>query len=96
MELEIEMFDPIPEPVDPLNQQAVIQPPIRSIQSLIVSVNRPIQSLMYTATVIRDSAVLLPEQDFRRTRLIEALYIAMDEFVALDEEAIQKVVSLRI
>ncbi|RUT45152.1 alpha-mannosidase [Paenibacillus anaericanus] len=90
MELEIEMFDPIPEPVDPLNQQAVIQPPIRSIQSLIVSVNRPIQSLMYTATVIRDSAVLLPEQDFRRTRLIEALYIAMDEFVALDEEAIRE------
>lgn len=90
MDLEIEMFDPIPEPVDPLNQQAVIQPPIRSIQSLIVSVNRPVQSLMYTATVIRDSAVLLPEQDFRRTRLIEVLYSAMDEFVALDEASIRE------
>ncbi|MHA0856844.1 alpha-mannosidase [Paenibacillus sp. CMAA1364] len=90
LELEIELFDPIPEPVDPLNQQAVIQPPIRSIQSSIVSVNRPVQSLMYTVTVIRDSAVLLPEQDFRRTRLIEVLYNAMDQFVALDEASIRK------
>lgn len=89
LQLEIELFDPIPEPVDPLNRQAVIQPPISSIQSKLVLVNRPVQSLMYTATVIRDSAVLLPEQDMRRTRLIEALHAAMDEFVALDPDAIQ-------
>lgn len=88
LELEIELFDPIPEPVDPLNRQAVIQPPITSIDSRLVLVNRPVQSLMYTATVIRDSAVLLPEQDFRRTRLIEALHAAMDEFVPLDLAAI--------
>ncbi|MCM3042791.1 alpha-mannosidase [Paenibacillus motobuensis] len=90
LKLEIELFDPVPEPVDPLNQQAVIQPPIRSIYSSIVSVNRPVQQLMYTAKVIRDSAVLLPEQDFRRVRLIEALYQAMDEFVALDRGAIRE------
>ncbi|AZS13464.1 alpha-mannosidase [Paenibacillus lutimineralis] len=90
LELEIELFDPIPEPVDPLNQQAVIQPPIRSIYSSIVSVNRPVQQLMYTVTVIRDSTVLLPEQDFRRVRLIEALYQAMDEFVSLDRGAIRE------
>lgn len=90
LELEIELFDPIPEPVDPLNRQAVIQPPITSIDSRLVLVNRPAQSLMYTATVIRDSAVLLPEQDFRRTRLIEALYAAMDEFVSLDQAAIRE------
>lgn len=89
LELEIELYDPIPEPVDPLNQQAVIQPPITSIDSRLVLVNRPVQSLMYTATVIRDSAVLLPEQDFRRARLIETLYGAMDEFVVLDQAAIQ-------
>ncbi|RCX18195.1 alpha-mannosidase [Fontibacillus phaseoli] len=88
LEMEIELFDPIPEPVDPLNRQAVIQPPILSINSRLVLVNRSVQSLMYTATVIRDSAVLLPEQDFRRTRLIEALHAAMDEFVALDLAAI--------
>lgn len=90
LELEIELFDPIPEPVDPLNQQAVIQPPIRSIHSSIVSVNRPVQQLMYTATVIRDSAALLPEQDFRKVRLYEALYHAMDEFVSLDRAAVRE------
>ncbi|WP_334074343.1 MULTISPECIES: alpha-mannosidase [Paenibacillus] len=90
LELEIELFDPIPEPVDPLNQQAVIQPPISAIDSRLVLVNRPVQQLMYTATVVRDSAVLLPEQDFRRTRLFEALYAAMDEVVALDGAAIRE------
>ncbi|GIO41236.1 alpha-mannosidase [Paenibacillus apis] len=94
LELEIELYDPIPEPVDPLNKQAVIQPPITRVDSQLVLVNRAVQSLMYTATVIRDSAVLLPEQDFRRTRLIEALYTAMDEFVALDEAAIREGSSL--
>ncbi|MBM6994682.1 alpha-mannosidase [Paenibacillus sp. DXFW5] len=90
LSLEIELYDPIPEPVDPLNQQAVIQPPITRIDSRLVLVNRPVQSLMYTATIVRDSAVLLPEQDFRRTRLIEALYDAMDGFVALDAEAVRE------
>ncbi|MFP4977588.1 alpha-mannosidase [Paenibacillus sp. CN-4] len=82
-ELEIELYDPIPEPVDPLNQQAVIQPPVRRIISRLVRVNRPVRSLMYTAVIIRDSAVLLPETDFRRTRLIGALHEAMDAFVRL-------------
>ncbi|MCA1292380.1 alpha-mannosidase [Paenibacillus sp. alder61] len=90
LELEIELFDPIPEPVDPLNRQAVIHPPISAIDSRLVRVNRPVQSLMYTATVVRDSAVLLPEQDFRRTRLFEALHTAMDEFTGLDEAAIRE------
>lgn len=90
LDLEIELFDPIPEPVDPLNQQAVIQPPISSISSQLVLVNRPVQSLMYTVTIIRDSAVLLPEQDFRRTRLIEALHQAMDEFVGMDKAAVRQ------
>lgn len=85
LELEIEMYDPIPEPVDPLNQQAVIQPPMTSIRSLLVRVNRPVQSLMYTATVVRDSMLLIPEQDGRRSRLMAALYEAMDAFVSLDE-----------
>ncbi|MGO4375262.1 alpha-mannosidase, partial [Paenibacillus sp. MCAF20] len=85
LELEIEMYDPIPEPVDPLNQQAVIQPPMTAIRSLLVRVNHPVQSLMYTATVVRDSMLLLPEQDGRRSRLMAALYEAMDAFVSLDE-----------
>lgn len=88
LKLEIELYDPIPEPVDPLNQQAVIQPPITSVQSLLVQVNRAVQSLMYTVTVIRDSMLLLADQDFRRTRLMAVLYEAMDSFVQLDKDAV--------
>ncbi|WP_244444702.1 alpha-mannosidase [Paenibacillus camerounensis] len=86
-ELEIELYDPVPEPDDPLNKQAVIQPPVRSVTAALVRVNLPVQSLMYTATVIRDSALLLPEQDFRRNRILEALIQAMDAFVMLGPEA---------
>lgn len=89
-DLEIELFDPVPEPVDPLNQQAVIQPPITSIHSLLVRPNEPVRSLMYTVTIVRDSAVLLPESDFRRVRLLEAIYRAMDQFVGLTEEAVKQ------
>lgn len=89
LELEIELFDPIPEPVDPLNQQAVIQPPITSVRSALVLASRAVQSLMYTAVIVRDSALLLPEQDFRRIRLIEALHRAMDQFVALSAKEVR-------
>ncbi|MFC9711893.1 alpha-mannosidase [Paenibacillus sp. NPDC056933] len=89
-DLEIELFDPVPEPVDPLNQQAVIQPPITSIRSLLVRPNEPVRSLMYTVTIVRDSAVLIPESDFRRVRLLEAIYRAMDQFVGLTEEAVKQ------
>ncbi|MDB4868179.1 MAG: alpha-mannosidase [Cohnella sp.] len=90
LELEIELFDPVPEPVDPLNRQAVIQPPISSVRSELVWANRPVQSLMYSTTVVRDSAVLLPEQDFRRRRLLDALHRAMDAFADLNDEAVRE------
>lgn len=89
-ELEIELFDPVPEPVDPLNQQAVIQPPITSITSQLVKPNHAVQSLMYTVTIVRDSTALLPQEDFRRVRLMEALYRAMDRYVNLDAAAIRE------
>lgn len=94
LELEIELFDPVPEPVDPLNQQAVIQPPITSIRSLLVRPNEAARSLMYTATVIRDSAVLLHEGDFRQVRLLECLHVAMDAFVNLSEQDIHEGMAL--
>lgn len=72
-ELEIELFDPVPEPVDPLNHQAVIQPPITSVSSLLVRPNEAVRSLMYTVTIVRDSAALMPEAELRRVRLLEAL-----------------------
>ncbi|GGO05303.1 alpha-mannosidase [Saccharibacillus kuerlensis] len=87
-ELEIEMFDIIPEPYDPLNEQATIKPPITAVRSLIVLPNEPVRSLMYTVTVVRDSAELLPESDFRRVRLLEALHDAMDAFTDLNEEEV--------
>ncbi|AWB43090.1 alpha-mannosidase [Paenibacillus sp. CAA11] len=89
-ELEIELFDPIPEPVDPLNQQAVIQPSITSVTSLLVRPNYAVRSLMYTVTVVRDSAQLLPDQDFRKVRLAEALYRTMDRFIHLEECEVQE------
>ncbi|MET3940089.1 alpha-mannosidase [Paenibacillus sp. PvP094] len=89
-ELEIELFDPVPEPVDPLNQQAVIQPPITSITSLLVRPNEAVRSLMYTVIIVRDSAILLPESDFRRVRLLEAIYRAMDQFVGMTDEEIKQ------
>ncbi|MEC0169224.1 alpha-mannosidase [Paenibacillus graminis] len=90
LELEIELFDPIPEPVDPLNQQAVIQPPIRAIRTVLVLVNEPVQSLMYSAVIVCDAAVLLPEADMRRTRMLEALYHVIDGFLNLNETAVRE------
>ncbi|MFC3799306.1 alpha-mannosidase [Cohnella sp. GCM10012308] len=89
-ELEIELYDPIPEPVDPLNRQAVIQPPITAIRSELVLANAPVQRLMYAATVVRDAAVLLPETDFRKARLLEALLRAMDAYVSLSDGDIRE------
>ncbi|QDH20191.1 alpha-mannosidase [Saccharibacillus brassicae] len=89
-ELEIEMFDIIPEPHDPLNRQATIKPPITSIRSLLVLPNEPVRSLMYTVTVVRDSAALLPDTDFRRVRLMEALHGAMDAFTGLNEADVRE------
>ncbi|MDO3410305.1 alpha-mannosidase [Saccharibacillus sp. CPCC 101409] len=89
-ELEIEMFDIIPEPYDPLNQQSTIKPPITAIRSLIVLPNEPVRSLMYTVTVVRDSLALLPDTDFRRVRLLEALHGAMDAFTGLNEEEVRE------
>lgn len=77
--LEIELYDPIPEPHDPLNRQAVIQPPIRGIRSALVHINRPLQSLMYSVTVLAESLKALPEKDLKRIRLVRAIHQVMDE-----------------
>lgn len=80
--LDIELFDPIPEPIDPLNNQQVRNPAIRSIRIQLVRVNAAVQSMLYTATVIRDAARLLPEQDYKRQQLVAALHTAMDAMQA--------------
>ncbi|MBB6730572.1 alpha-mannosidase [Cohnella zeiphila] len=89
-QVEIELFDPVPEPVDPLNRQANIQPPIAAVRSELVKANRSVQSLLYAAAVVRDSALLLAESDLRRTRMLEALYRAMDGWTNLDEASVRE------
>ncbi|MFE6078898.1 alpha-mannosidase [Paenibacillus sp. NPDC057886] len=77
--LEIELYDPMPEPHDPLNRQAVIQPPIQGIRSALVRVNSPLQSLMYSITVLAESLRALPEKDLKRTRLVRDIHQVMDK-----------------
>lgn len=76
--LDIELFDPIPEPLDPLNRQAVIQPPIGGIESRLARVNKPVQSLLHATQAADQAARLLPEGDMRRIRTERALAAAMD------------------
>ncbi|MCL6456386.1 MAG: alpha-mannosidase [Gorillibacterium sp.] len=80
LELEIELFDPIPEPMDSLNHQATIQPRITSVDTRLVFVNTEVQSLLYTLTVVRDATKLLDSKDLRKTRLAQALHTTMDRF----------------
>lgn len=78
-QLEIELYDPIPEPHDPLNRQAVIQPPIQGIRAAMVHVNQPLQSLMYSIMVLSESLQALPEKDLKRITLVRAVHQVMDE-----------------
>ncbi len=77
--IEIELYDPIPEPADPLNAQATINPPISYIRIKLVRVNKPLQSLLYSVQAAYESVLLLPEQDLKRLRIRDALYETMDE-----------------
>ncbi|WP_088549374.1 alpha-mannosidase [Paenibacillus aquistagni] len=72
-ELRIELFDPIPEPIDPLNNQQVRQAPIQHIACELVHVNKPVESLLFTASVLRDTMRLLQEDSLERARIHSAL-----------------------
>lgn len=76
--VEIEMFDPISEPKDPLNRQATLREPIRAIRSRLARGSRPLQSLVHSLTVARDTALLQPDRNMVGIGLREALYEAMD------------------
>ncbi|MBB3109679.1 alpha-mannosidase [Paenibacillus phyllosphaerae] len=84
--LEIELYDPIPEPVDPLNAQSTINPPVTHIRLRLVQVNAPLQSLLYSVQAAYESMLLLPEQDMNRLKLTEYLYAAMDEMQLWPDE----------
>lgn len=90
LDLEIELYDPIPEPVDPLNHQANIPAPISSITSLLVKVNHPVQSLMYTLRTLLSTAMQLAENDMRKLRLNEAMFQTLDGFLGMSEADIRE------
>ncbi len=76
---EIELYDPIPEPVDPLNAQSTINPPVLSLQTRLVRVNKPLQSLLYSVMMAYESMLLLPEHELTRMKMMKVLYETMDE-----------------
>ncbi|BBH18884.1 alpha-mannosidase [Paenibacillus baekrokdamisoli] len=77
--LEIELYDPIPEPVDPLNAQSTINPPVQSVQIRLVRVNKPLQSLLYSVKIAYEAMLLLPEKDLKRSQIMKILNETMDE-----------------
>lgn len=85
LKLEIELYDPVPEPEDPLNRQAVIKPPLTGIEMKLVRVNRPVYSLLHTVRIVHEAALLLPEGDMRRIRSLKALERVMDTLYMKEE-----------
>ena len=77
--LEIELYDPIPEPVDPLNAQSTINPPVERVEIRLVHVNKPLQSLLYSVNMAYEAMVLLPEKDLKRLKIMNVLSETMDE-----------------
>ncbi|OBR66560.1 hypothetical protein A7K91_03730 [Paenibacillus oryzae] len=71
--LEIELYDPIPEPVDPLNGQSKQKPPINGISLSLVQVNQHVYRLFHTVLAVQEAAALLPEGNLQKTRLEAAL-----------------------
>lgn len=84
--LEFELFDPIPEPVDPLNNQAPVNPPVTKFDVKLVRFNKAAQSLYYTVQAVYETMILLPEQDSNRGRQLDALYETIQACDDLHEE----------
>jgi alpha-mannosidase len=85
LQLDIELYDPVPEPEDPLNRQAVIKPPLTGAQIMLVRVNTAVYSLLHTVKIVHEAALLLPEGDMRRIRCLKALERVMDTLYMKEE-----------
>ncbi|SFF17758.1 alpha-mannosidase [Paenibacillus algorifonticola] len=77
LDMEIELYDPIPEPVDPLNRQSRQKPPISGVSVSLVQVNWPVYELLHTVRAVQEAAALLSEGSLQRSRLVEALEAAI-------------------
>lgn len=85
--LEIELYDPIPEPFDPLNNQETKAQPITQYDITLVRVNKPVQSLLRSVQAVYETMRLLPEgtTDPARQQMLDLLYDAMREGESLTE-----------
>lgn len=89
IQLDIELYDPIPEPHDPLNGQPEYVAPLTSYQSRLVSINSGLRSLMYSVRVLLNSMRRLPENELRRIEIQTALEQTMHAAYALPDESWQ-------
>lgn len=87
--LDIELYDPIPEPHDPLNGQPEYVAPLRGYQASLVSINSGLRSLMYSVRILLHSMRRLPENELRRIEIQKALEQTMHAAYALPEESWQ-------
>ncbi|WP_322902877.1 alpha-mannosidase [Paenibacillus sp. SGZ-1009] len=71
--IEIELYDPIPEPHDPLNGQPEFVAPLVGFTASIVRVNASLRSLMHSVRLLTDAAQRLPEGELRRSEIVRAL-----------------------
>ncbi|QUL54291.1 alpha-mannosidase [Paenibacillus tritici] len=85
LQLDIELYDPVPEPEDPLNRQAVIKPPLTGVEITLVRVNPAVYSLLHMVKIVHEAALLLPEGDMRRIRSLKALERVMDTLYLKEE-----------
>ncbi|ANF95935.1 alpha-mannosidase [Paenibacillus bovis] len=89
LQLEIELYDPIPEPHDPLNGQPEKVIPLTGFTASLVSVNAGLRSLIYSLRLLIDSVRRLPEGELRRLHMTEALEQCMDAAYELPEDSWQ-------
>ncbi|WP_458119827.1 alpha-mannosidase [Paenibacillus sp. Z6-24] len=89
IQLGIELYDPIPEPHDPLNGQPEKVMPLTGFTASLVSVNAGLRSLGCSLRLLLDAVRRLPEGEMRRMRIQEALEQCMTAAYELPEDSWQ-------
>ncbi len=87
LHIEIELYDPIPEPHDPLNGQPEFVAPLHGFTSSIVQINAGLRSLMHSVRIARDAAQRLAEGELRRSEIQQAVEECMQIAYDLPEES---------
>ncbi len=87
LHIEIELYDPIPEPHDPLNGQPEFVAPLTGFTASIVRINSGLRSLMNSIRLLVDAAKHLPEGELRRHEIRHALEECMAAAYDLPQES---------